>query len=483
MYLIRSNDRSSPFEVGDYDIPAFWPRHDIKDLVTGKTISYKEIVSKNKATVLLNWATWCPFSKELMPVLKKMYDKYHGDGLEIIASFNADTRTEDSGKSLKEVILERNYDKWYNFNIWDLNATEWSIWCSETPSANVVDNKGNIMTSSRKNVTDHAKNRYGYLASTKLIPILESIFGPLEDGEDYSSTDYSRDGEVITLQKASVGKGKNIVFMGGDAYVDKDMGKGGSYEYLMRQSMEQFFAIEPYKTFRNRFNVYAVKVVSKNDKTGDGYSTALGSVATYGSISHGNIEKCFTYALKVPGIKDRKNLLIGVLVNSLSARGITHMSESNQSGVAFYASTNNDPEAFGIALRHEAGGHGFAFLDDEYGYYKEKIPQEHIDNRNSMYNKYGWYSNVDFTDDPAKVHWSDFLSDDRYKDEVGIFKGGSLYEKGAYRPSQNSMMRDNYDYYNAPSRWAIYKRIMELSGETASFKKFLEYDAVNRGKN
>ena len=44
------------------------------------------------------------------------------------------------------------------------------------------------------------------------------------------------------------------------------------------------------------------------------------------------------------------------------------------------------------------------------------------------------------------------------------------------------MMNLNVEYYNAPSRWAIYKRIMELSGEDCSFEKFLEYDAVNRGK-
>ena len=43
-------------------------------------------------------------------------------------------------------------------------------------------------------------------------------------------------------------------------------------------------------------------------------------------------------------------------------------------------------------------------------------------------------------------------------------------------------MKDDMGYFNAPSRWAIYKRIMELSGETASFDKFVEYDAVNRGK-
>ena len=89
---------------------------------------------------------------------------------------------------------------------------------------------------------------------------------------------------------------------------------------------------------------------------------------------------------------------------------------------------------------------------------------------------------MDFTDDPSKIKWSAFLTDSRYKDEVGIFEGGALYTTGAYRPSENSMMNMNFEYFNAPSRWAIYKRIMELSGESASFEKFLQYDAVNRGK-
>ena len=38
------------------------------------------------------------------------------------------------------------------------------------------------------------------------------------------------------------------------------------------------------------------------------------------------------------------------------------------------------------------------------------------------------------------------------------------------------MMRDNLEYFNAPSRLAIFKRIMELSGEGYSLEKFLEYD-------
>lgn len=482
MYFSASHLRTTPFVVGDYDIPAYWPDRDILDLVTGQAIPYKEIVSGSKATILLNWATWCPYSKTLVPLLKRMYDKYHGDGLEIIAAYNADTPEEDMGRPLKDILLERNYDGWYNFSLWNLSSTEWSIWCAgSTPSAIVVDNKGNIMTTSRTGVNDPTRSRFGYTASTSLIPFLEELFGPLNEEDDYSSTDFSRDGEVMTIQTATVGKGINIVFLG-DAYTDRDMDEGGLYELMMYASAEEFFSIEPYKTFRDRFNVYAVKAVSRDGKTGNGYSTALGSEATYNSIATGDLDKCFEYARKVPGIQDDKNLLIGVLVNSVSERGITAMSESRQSGVAFYGSRINEPEAFGPTLRHEAGGHGFAFLDDEYVTNQIEAAQEHIDYRNAMYQQYGWYANVDFTDDPAQIKWSFFLSDERYKDEVGIFEGGSLYQKGVYRPSENSMMRDEFEFFNAPSRWAIYKRIMELSGEEASFEKFLAYDEVNRGK-
>ncbi len=41
-------------------------------------------------------------------------------------------------------------------------------------------------------------------------------------------------------------------------------------------------------------------------------------------------------------------------------------------------------------------------------------------------------------------------------------------------------MNGMYGEFNAPSRFAIYKRIMERSGDTWSWEKFIAYDAVNR---
>ena len=481
MYAKLGSDREAPVVVGDYDIPAFWPQNKvIMDLVTGKKIPFKDIYSKNKVTVFLNWATWCSFSAELMPMVKKMYEKYHKDGLEIIAAYNADSAENENEGKMKEVLLERGYDQWYNFNIWSLNTTEWSIWCcGGTPSAVLVDKNGNIITSGQRNVLDPTRSRYGYSASYSLISLLEEQFGPLDGDPDYASTDYSQDGKVITIQKASTGKGINLVFMG-DAYTDKDV-NSGEYERLMRAAASEFFSIEPYKSFKNRFNVYAVKVVSKNGRAGQGYTTALGTTMTGGTAGTGNREKVLQYALKVPDIKDTKNLSVAVMVNAVSGGGIAEMIESLQSGIGYYSSMGNEAFGFGSTLRHEMG-HAFAFLGDEYATWHESPSQELIDNCNRLYQTYGWYANLDFTNDPNKIKWADFLSDTRYKDEVGIFEGGNNITNGVYRPSQNSMMNQNVEYFNAPSRWAIYKRIMTLSGETPTFAKFLEYDAVNRGQ-
>ena len=471
------------FDISDIDIPGydFW----IDDPVAGpdgSLFTFDDVISKSKYTVYVIWASWCPFSRTLMPALKDYYETYRQDGLEVIATSQVGGVDENGAGHMiadrdgyfKEVV-EKGYDKFYTF-YWPDYGTSYQ---SSTPNAEVYDHNGNIIFSSFRSYPDPVRNRFGKVASYQLIPFLETLFGPATPPDPYESQDYSQDGQVLTLQKASVGKGINIVFMG-DAYTDKDMGSGGVYETAMNQAMEQFFAVEPYKTFRKRFNVYAVKVVSKNGRIGSGYTTALGTYFGSGTYVDGNNDKCYEYALKVPGIDSREDLLVSVLVNSNHNAGTAILYRGDQSAVARVPSFGNDPDAFGSTLQHEAGGHGFAFLADEYATNNGTPPQSFINEYNDLYDKYGWYSNVDFTSDPAKIRWSAFLNDSRYSGQVGIYEGAALYTNGAWRPTANSIMKDNYGGFNAPSRWAIYKQIMKRSGETASFEKFLEYDAVNR---
>ena len=134
---------------------------------------------------------------------------------------------------------------------------------------------------------------------------------------------------------------------------------------------------------------------------------------------------------------------------------------------------------FNTVIHHEAGGHGFANLGDEY-YYSGTIPQSEKDYINSVYKSYGWYENLSTTYDKTKVNWKDFITNSLYSSSVSVYEGAYGYSYGVYRPTSNSCMNNMYGNFNAPSRYTIYKRIKEQSGETWSWESFLEYDAINR---
>ena len=151
--------------------------------------------------------------------------------------------------------------------------------------------------------------------------------------------------------------------------------------------------------------------------------------------------------------------------------------------VAYFTVGMND-EDLAQLIRHEAGGHGFAKLADEYAYENMgAIPQSEIGPYRQK-EPYGWWKNVDFTGDPDRIKWARFLADSRYQyDGVGVFEGACTYWTGAWRPSDVSIMRDNTGGYNAPSREAIWYRLHKLAyGDTWTYdyEDFVAYDAVNR---
>jgi hypothetical protein len=94
--------------------------------------------------------------------------------------------------------------------------------------------------------------------------------------------------------------------------------------------------------------------------------------------------------------------------------------------------------------------------------------------------KYGWWSNIDFTSDPSAVKWARFINDQRYASErIDVYKGGWGYWTGIWTPTWRSIMKGNSDTFNAPSREAIWKRVMSLSngtGWTYDYESFVEYD-------
>lgn len=315
------------------------------------------------------------------------------------------------------------------------------------------------------------------------------LYGYTPDIEIYESTDYSQDGITTVLQTATIGNGIDIVLMG-DAYSDRQI-EDETYRRDMEYLYDNLFTEEPYKSFREYFNVYYVNVVSPNEGYGAYNKTALDGFFGAGTLAGGNDDKAFAYALRAIDIKRMDEALIIVSMNSDNYAGTCYMyypatSDDYGSGPSVsYFPHGGDEETFVQFLHHEACGHGFAKLADEYANeYNGTIPEgEVLDYMNKQKN-WGWWKNVDFTSDLSQVRWKHFLNDSRYQyDGLGAYEGGLTYWTGVWRPTENSIMRYNTGGFNAPSREAIYYRIHKLAyGDSweYDYEEFVEWDARNR---
>ena len=314
-------------------------------------------------------------------------------------------------------------------------------------------------------------------------------FEDLPAPDYYISSDFSNDGKVTTLQSATEGKGINIVLMG-DAYSDRQIADG-TYGADMKYIYDNLFTEEPYKSFKEYFNVYSVNVVSATE----GYEhdgATLGGYFGNGTLVGGNDSKCFEYAAKAVGEQNMDETLVVVAMNSNNYAGTCYMyNPSSTTGTygsgasVAYFPKGGDKETFARLLHHEACGHGFAKLADEYAYESMgAVPSDYASQIQTQQSSWGWWKNVDFTGNVSSVRWNAFTNDSRYANEgLGAFEGGLTYWTGVWRPTENSIMRDNTGGFNAPSREAIYCRIHKLAyGDSwnYSYEDFVTYDEINR---
>ena len=445
--------------------------------IDGAAIS-DAIYAENEYTVLFNFADWCGYSREFTHILLDIYDRYKDKGVEVLCyttDYEMSETDMDSYRDEYELpwhcfICKKKSNK----TLYQISLTITSSALLGFPQINVVDKEGNIVFNRSTN------SRYN------LANFFEDKLGPVEQ-DKYTSTDYSRDGEITTLQTATRGNGIDIVLMG-DGYSDRLIADG-TYDQVMDTAMEKFFMEEPYKSHRDYFNVYSITAVSKNEIYTDTSETAFAGYFGGGSLVGGNDVRVFSYAEKAVGAERMNDALIVVMMNSEAYAGTCYMYYAydgdwgNGASISYFP-IGVDDTALAQVLHHEAAGHGFSKLADEYAYeYMGAIPDTEI-SAIKNYEQYGWYKNVDFTNDPAKVKWAHFLTDARYaNDGLGVYEGAYTYWTGVWRPTDNSIMSYNTGGFNAPSREAIYYRIHKLAYGADwkyDYEEFVEWDAKNR---
>lgn len=364
---------------------------------------------------------------------------------------------------------------------------EWEVaskpdWCEVSPASG---NKKTEVTLTIKGMAKNADSRDG-----KVVFRLKDKDYTHECSVSQYGYEYGED-EWITLQKATKGNngGINIVLLG-DGFNAKDIASG-KYLKDIKQEVEYFFGIEPYKTYRDYFNVYTAIPLSTESGIGTVNTiryNRFNTTFTGGVGLKADYDEVFDYALGAPTV-NKGNLnqtLIIMVPNSTDYGGICQMWEDG-SAIAFCPqSTYGYPLDTRGVIQHEAGGHGFGKLGDEYIYHNAFIDAcgcsccGHVDAFNAA-KSLGWFDNLELTGKMHSVGWSHLIFDDRYSDIVDIYEGGYMHNRGVFRSEPNSCMNNDIPYYSTISRESIVKRIKAYAGETYSFEDFVKNDKRDAG--
>ena len=444
-------------EIGN--IPAC--RHTFETL-DGGTLDLGAQYAKSDYTMIVRWAEWCMFANTFTPKALALAKKYEDKGLQTIWAYGGGQESERIAY-MQEVGLDKvspHIIESYQADTYGLEKDHaiWKSWRGyATPFVEIVDRSGNIVFISDEEGY-FSPQPFAYKRD-KLDAFLSNLLG----GDEYLSTDFSADGKCHTLQTATKGAGVNVVLMG-DAFSDRLIADG-TYEKVMLKAVDALFSEEPYKSYKDHFNVSYVDVVSKNEVYYG--ETAFSTWYGNGTEVGGDDDKVFEYARKVLSEDEINDALIIVMMNRDFYAGTCYMysvpdGDYGRGPSISYFPTSSDDATFKGLVSHEAGGHGFSKLADEYDY-PGAITEEEVTSYKNM-GTYGWWKNVDFTSDPTKVKWAKFIADNRYASEnIGVYEGACTYQYGAWRPTEESIMRHNIGGFNAPSREAIYYRIYKLA--------------------
>lgn len=312
----------------------------------------------------------------------------------------------------------------------------------------------------------------------------------------------------------------------GDGFIPSDYVEGGDFDKKIDEGIEYFFNIEPYKSFRKQFKIIKLVAYSQeqgitiNDPdanyphyvdvntrfkvtyTGNGYNGTGMNIKDYGATAFKLARESIPELFKTPSGNDVFNNTTLIVVANYWLYG----------GTCWWPYTDNEdpdpndrttaktvgiipaceegrvipwmdpkwaptvPFSYEATMHHEAGGHGFGRLADEYWGNSSSDIRDLVE--------HGFHGNVDNTDDKGQVKWKYFFDVSEKYPKVGIypcmqFSAGGVYmsEEANYSDrTSGSCMNNMYNPFSAVSREFIMQKIYKATGTPYSFNEFLAKD-------
>jgi len=316
------------------------------------------------------------------------------------------------------------------------------------------------------------------------------------DGKDYSTTcevsqmiaDHPEDSEIV-LQEAKAGFHPIPIFIVGDGFTAKEVADG-TYLETMKQQMEYFFSIEPYKTYRDYFSVSTALAVSPGQGISNVEYLSDTRFQTVNDLNTGfrcDYDRLREYVVSTAsGINDFNidKTLVMLIVNQQTFDG---NAPSIYEDIGYNLSiTTLSPDDYPYDTRglvqHYAGGKAFGLQAEEYISHLDFLqgctcPGCRCMKEYNVLKSIGGCQNISLSGSFSAVPWAHLIFDTRYSDLVDVYEGGYRHLRGVFRSEPQSCMGTYIPYYSTISREAIVRRIMEFAGTTFNFEDFVAKDS------
>lgn len=357
---------------------------------------------------------------------------------------------------------------------------ECPTWCSVTPMQGGDDGREEVTVS-----VQEMSNGNGLREGRIVFQLIGTDYTTYTDVVQYDY-DYAEDTEIV-LQEAKAGAEEIPLVIVGEGFEAGSIADG-TYLELMKQQMEYFFSIEPYRTYRDYFTVTTTITMSASD-----------GLLIAGTMNQTNkFNTCWDdYGLHTD-MQLLKDYVKAVSQHATDLNRTTILLLVNYQG--FISATLRDPwidnccisictlsddsypyDQRGL-IQHELGGHNFGYLGDESVSHFDFIracscPSCNALNAFNEAKSFGGFKNLSLSGSINSVPWKHLLFDSRYSNKVDVYEGGYNHLRGVFRSESQSCMDTYIPYFNAISRETIVRRIMELAGKSFDFEDFAAKDS------
>ena len=296
------------------------------------------------------------------------------------------------------------------------------------------------------------------------------------------------------------------------------------FEADAKSGIDAMFATEPYKTFKNYFNVWILKVASNEsgaritdgtteEQNRDCYFRSAWASESYSSMG-ADADRVFAFVEDncpdiLDGTHDITEVAVLLIINDSRYGGISHYYDNGKTycmvpttsgtlswsyanveafsvdaapgeveGVNIHTLTTEEKNDLGHStgtwrntLVHEFGGHSFGRLSDEY-WYSSYYPAVESIYSHSWSVPFG----LNLSAKSSPTPWDMLLeaSNNAYLisldatkyGRIGVYQGGGVSRFNRWRSEKVSCMIDNRFYFSTWQRYLIVQRILTLANHT-----------------